>query len=216
PNHKFVAITVEGVTDPDGDPVAIEITSIAQDEPRDGTGDGATCPDATGLGTDTASVRAERSGGGDGRVYHIAVRAADACGLTCEGTVEVCVRHDNGHGGSCIDGGPKFDSTDSASGCDVGSCEPADCVPDPDAIPSCARVPASVEEHLRRARKLLGRARRAGRGASRRLGARAARQLEKAAHRVARAAANGKLSDGCATALGAALDDAATCATCGS
>src|SRR5262249_27500634 len=192
-------------------------TSIAQDEPRDDTGDGATCPDATGLGTDTASVRAERSGGGDGRVYHIAFKAADVCGLTCEGTVEVCVRHDNGHGGTCIDGGPVFDSTDSASGCDVGSCEPAECVPDPDTIPSCAAgVPASVDEHLRRARKLLGRAARARRGASRRLAAKAVRQLEKAAHRVARAATGGKLSDDCATALGAALDDAATCAACGS
>ena len=33
PNQKFVDITIEGVTDPDGDEVTITITKITRDEP---------------------------------------------------------------------------------------------------------------------------------------------------------------------------------------
>ena len=43
-------------------------------------------------------------------MYHIAFRAQDPLGLFCTGEVEVCVRHDNGHGGVCGDQGPLFDS----------------------------------------------------------------------------------------------------------
>jgi hypothetical protein len=32
PNHKFVPISIAGVTDPDGDPITITATSIRQDE----------------------------------------------------------------------------------------------------------------------------------------------------------------------------------------
>ena len=46
--------------------VAITVTGITQDEALDGAGEGNTCPDATGVGTATASLRAEREGGGDG------------------------------------------------------------------------------------------------------------------------------------------------------
>lgn len=215
PNHKSVPIGITGVTDPDGDPVAIEVTAIAQDEPVDDTGDGATCPDAGGVGTDSATVRSERSGQGDGRVYHIAFKATDTCGLSCESSVEVCVRHDNGHGGGCGDGGPLYDSTAGESGCDGSSCEPVDCITDPEEIAPCgAGVPEAVDERLARARKLLDRAGRKRGGKGRHLGAKAARQLTKAAHHVERAASRGKVSQECASALGAALDDAASCARC--
>lgn len=40
-----------------------------QDEPVNGTGDGNTCGDATGIGTSTAQLRAERSRNGNGRAY---------------------------------------------------------------------------------------------------------------------------------------------------
>jgi len=112
PNHAYHDITVEGVTDPDGDPVTITITGIFQDESVNGTGDGNTCPDGTGVGSSTASVRAERSGQGDGRVYHISYLAEDGQGGECEGTVTVCVPHSQGQGGGCVDQGPLFDSTD--------------------------------------------------------------------------------------------------------
>jgi hypothetical protein len=109
PNHKFVSIKILGVTDPDGDPVNITINSIRQDEPLKGGGTGNTCPDATGLGTNTAQVRAERAGTGDGRVYHISFTADDGKGGTCTGEVKVCVPHNKGK--TCVDQGSLFDST---------------------------------------------------------------------------------------------------------
>src|SRR5260370_41530972 len=104
-----VTESVEGVTDPEGDPVTITSTGITQDESVNGRGDGQSCPDALGVGTGTASLRAERGALGDGRVYHISFRADDAHGNQCEGTVTVCVplRRDD----TCIDGGELFDAT---------------------------------------------------------------------------------------------------------
>ena len=113
PNHKFVDVTVLGVVDPDGDPVTISVDGIFQDEPTDTFGDGSFVPDGTGVGTDTASVRAERSGNpnvpGNGRVYYIGFTAADGIGGICEGVVEVGVPHDVKD--IPIGEGPLFDST---------------------------------------------------------------------------------------------------------
>ena len=115
PNHKYRDVSVAGVTDPDGDPVAITITAIFQDEPLNARGDGNTCPDGAGVGTDTASVRAERSGNkkvpGDGRVYHVGFMADDGQGGQCTGGVTVCVPHDQRPGHVCVDQGSLFDST---------------------------------------------------------------------------------------------------------
>src|SRR5262249_56301758 len=94
PTHKPVTITVNGVIDPDGDPVAITIDSIRQDEPVDS----GSCSDAGGVGTDQATVLVERDGQGDGRVYHIFFHAADPFGGVCTGEVTVCVPHDQGQG----------------------------------------------------------------------------------------------------------------------
>jgi hypothetical protein len=113
-NHKFVPVNIMGVTDPDGDPVTITITSIFQDEPVNVEGSGSTEPDGQGVGTDTAEVRAERSGTkkvpGNGRVYHISFIAADGVGGFCDGTVTVCVPHDQS-GDPCVDEGALYDST---------------------------------------------------------------------------------------------------------
>jgi|GEM_PF-890325 len=114
PNHKMVAVTVDGVTDADDDPITITFEGVSQDESVDDTGDGAFCPDAEIADAGSAvSLRAERSGLGDGRVYHVRFIADDGRGGTCEATVTVCVPHDrSGPGGSCVDQGPLFDSTD--------------------------------------------------------------------------------------------------------
>lgn len=111
PHHQFVSINILGVTDPDEDPINITINSIHQDEQTTGTGSGDTCPDAKGVGTSTAQLSAERSGNGDGRVYHISFTADDGKGGTCTGEVTVCVPHDQGKGNTCVDEGPGFDST---------------------------------------------------------------------------------------------------------
>lgn len=114
PNHKFVAIDVLGVTDPDGDPTTITIDSIYQDELTDTVGDGSFAPDGLGVGTATAEVRAERSGSpqvpGDGRVYHIGFTAEDGQGGACSGEVLVGVPHSQ-NGDPAVDGGALYDST---------------------------------------------------------------------------------------------------------
>jgi len=107
-NHQFVAVSISGVTDPDGDAVTITVTGISQDEPLKGEGTGNTCPDAAGVGTSTASLRAERSGAGDGRAYHVSFRADDGKGGQCSGTVAACVPR-SGH--TCVDQGALADST---------------------------------------------------------------------------------------------------------
>jgi hypothetical protein len=109
PNHKFVNVTVKGVSHPKGHPTTITFHGVAQDEPTNDTGDGNTCPDAM-IGQGSASLRAERSGQGDGRVYHLFFKAADHKGHACSGEVTVCVPHDQGRGSRCVDGGPLHDS----------------------------------------------------------------------------------------------------------
>jgi hypothetical protein len=109
PHHELVDITIQGVPTP---PFAITIDSIFQDEEvfEEGQGSGHTAADGLGLGTSTASVRAERDGGGDGRVYHIGFTAEDDQGRSCSATVTVCVPHD-GSDRSCGDDGELFDSS---------------------------------------------------------------------------------------------------------
>ena len=113
PNHKFVPITVQGVSDPEGGAVSIVVTGIRQDEPIDTTGDGKFVPDGQGVGTATAEVRAERTGTpsvpGNGRTYHIAFTATDPDGGQCSGVVKVGVPHDQAS--AVIDDGPTYDST---------------------------------------------------------------------------------------------------------
>jgi hypothetical protein len=109
PNHKFVAIEVLGVYDPDGGPVSIVIDSIFQDEPVNELGDGNTSPDGRGIDTSKAGVRAERAGPGNGRVYHIEFTAYDVCDDSCPGKIIVGVPHDKKD--LPIDEGPLYDST---------------------------------------------------------------------------------------------------------
>jgi len=113
PNHKFVDITILGVTDPDGDAVTITIMGITSDEPTatiKGAGGDKHAPDADGVGTDTASLRAERSGTGDGRVYEITFVASDGTAET-EGSVLVKVPHDQSGDCVSIDSGQDYDAT---------------------------------------------------------------------------------------------------------
>jgi hypothetical protein len=112
PNHKYHGISIDGVTDPDGDPVAITVTGITQDEPVNGRGDGNTCPDGQ-IVDGQASVRAERTGTpgvpGNGRVYGISFTADDGKGGVCQGTVNVCVPHDK-NDPTCFDDGQQYNS----------------------------------------------------------------------------------------------------------
>jgi streptogramin lyase len=114
PDHKWVEIRILGVTDPDWDPVTIIVTGITSDEPTasdKGSGGPQHAPDAKGVGTDTAWLRAERSGNGNGRVYEISFEADDGKGGLCGGTVQVCVPHDQKPECECIDDGQNYDAT---------------------------------------------------------------------------------------------------------
>jgi hypothetical protein len=51
PNHRLTNINITGITDPDGDTVTIQITTISQDEPTKST-PGDPSPDGGGIGTD--------------------------------------------------------------------------------------------------------------------------------------------------------------------
>lgn len=114
-NHKMASVSILGVTDPDGDSIGIAITSITQDEPVNGLGDGRSLPDGAGVGTNTAHVRAERTetrnANGDGRMYHIHFEASDGKGGACSGLVNVSVPHSRRAGGVIVDGGELYDST---------------------------------------------------------------------------------------------------------
>lgn len=109
PNGKMVPINVLGVTDPDGDDVAITVTSIQQDEATNAKGSGNTPVDGQGIGTSTAQIRSERAGPGDGRVYEIGFTADDGNGGSCDGSVLVGVPH-SGKGKPAVDSIVRFNS----------------------------------------------------------------------------------------------------------
>ena len=106
PDHRMVSIGITGVSDPDNN-ATITITGVRQDEPANGLGDGDTAVDAIINGS-TVLLRAERSGKGNGRVYHVMFTASDLEG-SVNGAVTVCVQHDRNK--PAIDGGDLFDST---------------------------------------------------------------------------------------------------------
>lgn len=91
PNNELVTVTASGATDIDaGDTVSLVVDGVRQDEPTSGGPDaGLTAPLSS-----SAAVRAERDGGGDGRVYRLHFLATDSRGATCSGELTVGVPHD--------------------------------------------------------------------------------------------------------------------------
>jgi hypothetical protein len=86
----LVAIGIDGIVDPDGDPISTEILSITQDEPVTDEGAGSTCPDAV-IDGGMARVRLESSVMGNGRTYAIHYVARDPRGGETEGVGYLCV-----------------------------------------------------------------------------------------------------------------------------
>jgi len=211
PNHGFVQVAVMGVTASGGAPVTITITGIMQDESVDGPGAGQTCPDAVGVGTAVALLRAERSGNGDGRVYHVSFLADDGHGGQCVGTVTVCAPLQRTIP-TCVDEGSLFDSTSPTCGglcgdvCNVtGTLESAFCL---DEI-----LPAAVDRRIGSARKALQRAARTRSEArANRLIARAARLAGVASRLAVKGETTGAISSPCAQSVAGALGDVETLA----
>jgi hypothetical protein len=133
PNHKFVPISINNVTDPDGDALTIKVTRILQDEPTIPAGhyEGDSCnghhhvdhddwddwgdwgsgnTSTDGLIAPRPSVRAERAGQGDGRIYEIRFTATDPQGAACSGAVFTGVPHDQGPSHPPVDSDVRYDS----------------------------------------------------------------------------------------------------------
>lgn len=92
PNHRLERVTLGGATDPDGDPTSIAVTGVTHDEPD--RGNGARPPDVlAGAAPHEVLLRAERGGGGDGRLYRISFTVSDGHGGECSGAVGVAVPH---------------------------------------------------------------------------------------------------------------------------
>jgi uncharacterized repeat protein (TIGR01451 family) len=109
---NFYEIGIQGVTDPENDPIRIRIQDIFQDEPTAGLFAGDLTPDAL-FGTDMTQLRAESNPAGNGRTYAIDFTAEDDDFAHCSGTVKVCVP--TVLGGTCGDDGRLFDSMDRPS-----------------------------------------------------------------------------------------------------
>jgi hypothetical protein len=100
PDHRMVDIVLwANASDNSGLPVHLSAT-IASNEPIEDLGDGETEPDFTEPAIDqdngiiSLQLRAERSGGGSGRIYLITVTATDESGNVSTAEVEIIVPHD--------------------------------------------------------------------------------------------------------------------------
>jgi hypothetical protein len=93
PNHKMTPVSIRANVTDNCPGVTWSVTAIASDEPVDGTGDGDTSPDWGITSAHAVSLRSERAGTGDGRVYTITITAKDAANHTATATTTVTVPH---------------------------------------------------------------------------------------------------------------------------
>lgn len=99
PNHQQVTLSladcVRDLCEEDLDVDALgQILSIYSDEPENATGDGNTLEDIVILSSSSFMVRAERRGGGDGRVYGVTFEISDSAGNVAVDTCLIGVPHD--------------------------------------------------------------------------------------------------------------------------
>ena len=99
PNHKMNAVLIDVTVTDICDPVAMcQIISVSSNEPINGAGDGNTNTDWEITGALSLNLRAERAGGGSGRIYTVGVQCGDGSGNTSDASVEVTVPHSKGKG----------------------------------------------------------------------------------------------------------------------
>jgi cysteine-rich repeat protein len=116
PNHKYVEVSLDdcaaAITDACSGALTLassgaRIVSVSSDEPVNANGDGNTTGDIALVDALHVNLRAERSGGGDGRVYNITFAASDSSGNRSTAVCRVVVPHDANHA-SAVDSGPAY------------------------------------------------------------------------------------------------------------
>jgi hypothetical protein len=96
PNHRLVNVTPSLSIAPDASgPVTVSGPVVTSNEPVDGLGDGDTAPDWI-VSAGRLQLRAERSGGGSGRVYTVTYTLTDRAGNTSQVSATVTVPHSMG------------------------------------------------------------------------------------------------------------------------
>ncbi len=109
PNHKMHDIHIEDCIevvecDPDWHAYIVRVSS---DEPANANGDGNHEPDIIDLDDHSVSLRSERQGGSNGRVYTIDFEVEDGSGNVTADACHVLVPHDQGKG-EAVDDGPAY------------------------------------------------------------------------------------------------------------
>lgn len=116
PNHKYRTVSLAdcGVVVRDACGGALDlataqasITCVTSDEPPNSNGDGNTSGDIVIVNATTVTLRGERKGKGDGRVYEIHFKVSDASGNVATGICPVAVPHDQS-GRPAVDSGDAF------------------------------------------------------------------------------------------------------------
>jgi hypothetical protein len=104
PDHRMVDIEADVSSDDTCSATTITLVSVQSDEPDDavGFGDGATVDDIQGAELNETDfvfrLRAERSGGGDGRTYTVTYDATDESGNRATQSFDVFVPHNINRG----------------------------------------------------------------------------------------------------------------------
>jgi hypothetical protein len=102
PNHKYQNVTpqmmIVSAEDACGNPIDLStalVVEVRSNEPDDATGDGSTINDVKVACPNGLKLRAERMGGGDGRLYTIVYRVFSENGVSADGEGRVVVPHDS-------------------------------------------------------------------------------------------------------------------------
>jgi hypothetical protein len=120
PDHKYATVHVTDLVASASDLCdssvninSVVIASVTSDEPNNSAGDGNTTNDIVIAGDcKSVQLRAERMGGGDGRVYTITFKVTDSSGNSTTATAKVTVPKSQ-NGSPAIDSGPHY----TVSGC---------------------------------------------------------------------------------------------------
>ena len=116
PNHQYRTITMADIvaSATDGCDASIDagdvvIAQVTSDETENGNGDGNTLNDIViAANCRSVQLRAERNGGGNGRVYTVTVRVRDAAGNTTTATKQVTVPKSQGNNGAAVEDAAQY------------------------------------------------------------------------------------------------------------